>query len=112
MARSKKKPVASALRAKKSKRTAQPMNTAIVASYSAALNKVLGSADFDDVFSRLKSDSTVGQAEAVSIASEILESKIASSTTRTAALGRILKLHGSVVTFKLKQRAVGGRSAA
>ena len=112
MAKPKKKSVASASRAKKPKRTAQPMNTSLVASYSATLNKVLGSSDFDDVFDRLKSDPSIGQAEAIAIASEILEARVAPSTARGAALGRILKLHGSLVTFKLKQRAVGGRSAA
>lgn len=88
------------------------MDQRIVQEYSAELKKHLGSPEFEAVLLKLKADPGVRQDEAVAIASELLEAKIAASTARGTALSRIVKLNNSVVTFKLKQKAVGGRSAA
>ncbi len=89
-----------------------PINHALIDRYAADLKKALGGSAFDAVFLRLKDDKEIQQAEAVAIASVLLEAKVSDSTARGTALGRILKLHNSLLTFKLKQRAVGGRSAA
>jgi len=88
------------------------MDAAVVAKYTEAINKALGEASFEKLFGTIKDDVQVTQAEAVGIASAILEAQVTPSTARGAALARILKLHNSLATFKLKQRAVGGRSAA
>ena len=88
------------------------MNDKLVKLYAAELNTALGSSSFEVLFNRLKDDSDIGQDEAIGIASIMLESPLTPSTARGTALNRILKLHNSLATFKLKQRAVGGRSAA
>jgi hypothetical protein len=87
-------------------------NQALVERYARELKRAMGDSSFEDVFRRLKDDVDVQQGEAVAIASVLLEAKVSGSTVRGTALGRILKLHNSLLTFKLKQRAVGGRSAA
>jgi hypothetical protein len=88
------------------------MNDKLVKEYVGHLSAALGSSTFEDVFARVKDDAEVRQEEAVAIASLLLDAPVAPSTARGAALARILKLHNSLATFKLKQRAVGGRSAA
>jgi hypothetical protein len=88
------------------------MNEKLVKAYAGELSAALGSANFEGIFARLKDDAHVRQDEAVAITSLMLEAPVAPSTARGAALARILKLHNSLATFKLKQRAVGGRSAA
>lgn len=88
------------------------MDEGLVQNYVSELKENLGQAKFENVFQRLRDDTTVRQDEAVAIAAALLEAKVAASTARGTALGRIMKLHNSVVTFKLKQKAVGGRSAA
>ena len=100
----------SASPAKKSTRSRRPMDDSIVKQYAEELKSNLGMPKFDSVFNRLKVDPMVRQDEAVAIASLLLDAKVATSTARGTALGRISKLHNSLVTFKLKQRAVGGRS--
>lgn len=106
------KSVASASPKKGPKKRRAPMNEKLVNLYAAELNSALGSSSFEPLFSRLKDDKEVGQDEAIGIASALLEAPVAASTARGTALNRIVKLHNSVATFKLKQRAVGGRSAA
>lgn len=107
-----KKSVASASpKAARNKRRG-PMNEKLVKAYAEELAAALGSARFEEIFARLKEDADVRQDEAVAIASLLLEASVAPSTARGTALARILKLHNSLATFKLKQRAVGGRSAA
>lgn len=88
------------------------MDEKLTRHYADALNAVIGKAEFEAVFTRLRDDSKAGQEEAIGIASILLEAPVAPSTARGTALNRILKLHNSLATFKLKQRAVGGRSAA
>ncbi|MGE8941268.1 hypothetical protein ACO2I3_05080 [Leptospira interrogans] len=87
-------------------------NQTLVERYALELQNVMGDRAFEDVFRRLKDDANIYQREAVAIASLLLQAKVSESTARGTALGRILKLHNSLLTFKLKQRAVGGRSAA
>lgn len=88
------------------------MNDAVVKRYAKEIEASLGQAQFEAVFAKLTDDAEVGVDEAVALTSAILDAPLAPSTTRGAALKRILKLHNSLATFKLKQRAVGGRSAA
>lgn len=88
------------------------MNDKLVNRYAAELNAALGESSFDGFLARLTDDPGVGQIEAIALASTLLDAPVAPSTTRKAAFARIQKLHNSLVTFKLKQRAVGGRSAA
>jgi hypothetical protein len=88
------------------------MNDALVKRYAAQVEAALGESQFDALFAKLMQDAEVSQVEAVSLASIILDAPVTPSTARGAALKRILKLHNSLATFKLKQRAVGGRSAA
>ena len=88
------------------------INDAIVASYLTRLEAALGDdQSFLPVFEALYSDSRVGQAEAVALASAFV-SKTAGGTPRGKALDRILKRHTSLTSFRLKQRAMAGRSAA
>lgn len=109
--KAKPKSVASASKAKPQK--AHPiMNQTLVDSYVAQLVASLGNDEaFLDVFRTLQLDKAVRQIEAVAIGSEFV-APMATSTTRVSALERILKRHKSLVSFKQKQRAVGGRSAA
>lgn len=88
------------------------MNEALVKRYATEVEAALGEAQFEALFAKLTDDVDVGQDEAVALTSIILDAPLAPSTARGAALKRILKLHNSLATFKLKQRAVGGRSAA
>jgi hypothetical protein len=88
------------------------MDEAVVAAYLAKLEATLGDDEaFMGVFTELKSDKAVRQVEAVGLASRFV-SPTPSSTTKAAALDRILRRHKNIVGFDLKQRAVGGRSAA
>jgi hypothetical protein len=105
------KSVASAS-SKTAKKRRGPMNERLVKTYAAQLRAALGNADFEDVFASLRGDAEVKQPEAAAITSLLLEAPVAPSTARGTALARILKLHNSLATFKLKQRAVRGRSAA
>jgi hypothetical protein len=107
-----KKSVASASPKPARKKGRGPMNETVVKKYSGELRASLGDSTFDGVFGRLKDDAEVRQEEAGAIASLLLEAPVAPSSARGTSLGRILKLHNSLATFKLKQRAVGGRSAA
>lgn len=88
------------------------MNKQVVDRYAIDLRRTLGASDFQQTFEKLSNDSEVKQPEAVAILGYLLESSVAPSTPKAAALARILKLHTSLATFKLKQRAVGGKSAA
>ncbi len=106
-------PVASASpKAGRKKKMHGPLNQALVDRYASDLKTLLGNSAFEDVFRRLKDDKNVQQPEAAAIAGLLLGAKVPDSTARGTSLSRILKLHNSLLTFKLKQRAVGGRSAA
>jgi len=105
------KSVASASRTKR-KRARQVMDETLVAGYLAKLEATLGDDEaFMSVFAEMKNDKAVRQVEAVGLASRFV-SPMPASTTKAAALERILRRHKNIVGFDLKQRAVGGRSAA
>lgn len=104
--------VASASSKKKSKKAQKNMDTSIVEAYLAQLEAALGKADpFASVVSRIKADPAMGQAEVVALASRFV-APMAPSTSKKRALERIVGRHESLITFQLKRRAVGGRSAA
>jgi hypothetical protein len=88
------------------------INEALVGAYLAKLEAALGDdGSFLPVFDALKQDSQVGQAEAVALATKFV-ARTADSTPRAKALDRVWKRHAALVSFKLKQRAMAGRSAA
>lgn len=96
---------------KQRKRTPTVTDDKVVSSYLAQLEAALGTADFLRVYETMEADKAVRQPEAVAIGSRFVAS-MAASTTRSRAFERILNRHKNMVSFKLKQRAVGGRSAA
>ena len=102
--------VASASRNRK-KRTRPMSNNDVVEAYVRRLETALGDNLFEAILDEMRSDSAVRQVEAVAIGSRIV-APMAPSTTRAKAIERILARHSNMVTFKMKQRAVGGRSAA
>lgn len=103
--------VASASR-KSKKRTPKMINQAIVASYLTRLEAALGdSPAFLPLFESMVSDPEIGQAEAVALATAFV-SKTSDGTSRAKALERVLKRHTALASFRLKQRAMAGRSAA
>jgi hypothetical protein len=105
-----KKSVASA--SKRQKKAPRPMNDQLVSEYLKRLEAALGQDEpFSAVFSELQKDVSVTQVEAVAIGSKFV-SPMAASTSKAKAFERILKRHKNLMTFKLKQRAIGGRSAA
>jgi hypothetical protein len=88
------------------------INQNVVATYLAKLEAALGDdRAFLPVFETLKSDPLVQQGEAVELASKFV-AKTAESTARAKALERVLKRHSALASFRLKQRAMAGRSAA
>jgi hypothetical protein len=104
-------PVASASKAKP-KRQKPVINQNVVATYLAKLEAALGDdRAFLPVFETLKSDPQVQQGEAVELASKFV-AKTAESTARAKALERVLKRHSALASFRLKQQAMAGRSAA
>jgi hypothetical protein len=104
--------VASASRGSSRKRTAVMANTTVVNTYTTRLEAALGDdRSFLPLFEALKVDPNVSQADAVAIATRFV-AKTADSTPRSKALERVLKRHTSLASFKLKQRAMAGRSAA
>ena len=91
---------------------ARPMDEAVVTSYAARLQATLGDdSAFMSVFRQLSTDKNVRQPEAAAILSRFIAPS-AASTAKAEALDRILSRHQSLYTFTLKQRAIGGRSAA
>ena len=114
MANKQKKPidgVASASQDKPKRRTAV-INETIVSTYLTKLEGALGDdRAFLPIFEALKADPQVSQAEPVALASKFV-AKTAESTARAEALERVLKRHAALASFRLKQRAMAGRSAA
>jgi hypothetical protein len=106
------KSVASASGTGRKKRTPPMFDETVVASYVAKLNETLGDdRAFMMIFNLLINDEKVRHDEAVAIASGFV-APTAMSTTRAKALERILRRHQNLASFKLKQRAMAGRSAA
>jgi hypothetical protein len=85
---------------------------ALVSAYLVQLERALGdTASFRPIYDQMVADRAIRQEEAVEIASRFVAAT-APSTSRARALERILKRHQSLASFKLKQRAMAGRSAA
>ena len=80
-----------------------------IAAYVSRLEGALG--DDEKFLPILDELSSVAAAELVAIASEFV-SPMAASSTKKSAMERILKRHQNLTSFKRKQKAVGGRSAA
>ncbi len=88
------------------------INEDAVVSYLARLEAALGDdRSFGPVFEELCADRLIQQPEAVELASRFV-AKTSEGTARAKALERIWKRHRSLLSFKLKQRAMGKRSAA
>jgi hypothetical protein len=104
--------VASASRTTSRKRTPVMINDTIVVTYLAKLEAALGDdARFVPIFEALKADPQVQQIEAVAIASQFV-ARTPESTAKSKALEKVWRRHSALATFKLKQRAMAGRSAA
>ena len=98
--------------ASKRNKKARPMDDSVVIGYVTRLETTLGDDPaFMAVFREMSSNKAVRQAEAVGILSRFVAPSSA-STAKGEALDRILRRHKSLYAFKLKQRAMGGRSAA
>lgn len=104
------KKVASASKAAKPKKARkQKMTDDQIADYVSRLEKALGN---DDEFLPIVEElSNVAVAELVAIASKFV-APMAASSSKKSALERIRKRHDNLTSFKRKQKAVGGRSAA
>ncbi len=109
--KAKRKTVVSASEAKPKKRAIM-LNQNIVTDYLPRLEAALGDdTKFQQLFDTLKADPEVRQAEAVELASQFV-AKTPNSTSRAKALERVYQRHASLANFRLKQRAMSGRSAA
>ena len=93
------------------KRT-RPVNEATVLEYLARLEAAVGDDDkFMPIFEQLKGDKAVKQPEAVALASRFVFA-LPPSTPKGKALDRIRQRHKDLYLFRLKQDAMGDRSAA
>ena len=109
---SKAKSVVASESQKKLRRGIVMINQTLVSSYLAKLEAALGDdRAFVPVFEALLADQGVRQAEAVALASRFV-AKTTDGTPRAKALERVLKRHSALASFKLKPRAMAGRSAA
>jgi hypothetical protein len=104
--------VASASKAKFKAKEAHIMDETLIADYLARLQSAMGDDDaFMPIFEALKLDKGIRQPEAVELASRFT-SPLAPSTPKGKALEYIRKRHKALYIFRLKQDAMGGRSAA
>lgn len=104
------KRVASASKKGKPKKARKPkMTDDQIAAYVSRLEQALGD---DEKFLPIMDElNTAAVAELVAIASKFV-SPMAASSSKKSAVERILKRHQNLMSFKRKQKAVGGRSAA
>ncbi|WP_072392186.1 hypothetical protein [Hyphomicrobium sp. CS1GBMeth3] len=104
------KKVASASKTGKPKKPRKPkMTEDQISDYVARLEQAVGDNDkFLPIIDELNSAAV---AELVAIASKFV-SPMAASSTKKSAVERIMKRHQNLLSFKRKQKAVGGRSAA
>lgn len=103
------KKVASASKKGKSKKARKRMTDDQIAAYVCRLEQALGD---DEKFLPIVDElSSAAVAELVAIASKFV-SPMAASSSKKSAIERILKRHQNLMSFKRKQKAVGGRSAA
>lgn len=104
------KKVASASKKGKPKKARkQKMTDDQIAVYVSRLEQALG--DDEKFLPILEELNNAAVAELVAIASKFV-SPMAASSSKKSAIERILKRHQNLMSFKRKQKAVGGRSAA
>jgi hypothetical protein len=88
------------------------MDTKIVKRYLDKLGQFLGNnEEFMAVYNQMIKDPEVQHPEALGIGSEFV-APMPISTTKKVAFERILRRHKNLTTFKSKQNAISGRSAA
>jgi hypothetical protein len=96
--------------ARNTKLAATPLRQDLVLHYRDALKASLGNdEEFMSVHRELSSNADMGKGEFVELAKEVAG---ASARSKPEALKKILKMHKSLLDFKAKTRATGGRSAA
>jgi hypothetical protein len=104
-----KKAVVSASKKGKPKKARKRMTEDQISDYVARLEKALGD---DEKFLPIMDElNSAAVAELVAIASKFV-SPMAASSSKKSAVERIMKRHQNLLSFKRKQKAVGGRSAA
>jgi hypothetical protein len=82
----------------------------LVVHYKEKLEAALGNEDrFAAVYDELRADTAIGKPEIIALAQEMTAG---GARTQDAALKRIWNRHQSLMLFKAKSRATGGRSAA
>jgi hypothetical protein len=92
------------------KQTARKVRDDLVANYKEKLEASLGDEEkFSSVYNDLRSNAAISKAEIIALAKEMTGR---GARTEDAALTKILNRHRSLVVFKAKSRATGGRSAA
>jgi hypothetical protein len=88
------------------------MGDSQIAEYVSRLEAALGDeGSFVPIIEELRKSREVTTPDLVEIASKFV-APMAASSTKQSALERILKRHQNLMSFKRKQKAVGGRSAA
>jgi hypothetical protein len=91
-------------------KAASPIRDDLVAEYKRLLEEALGESErFGTTYRELSSDSAMGKAELCMLAKEMTG---ISGRSKAEALKKIWSRHRSLVAFKAKSNATGGRSAA
>ncbi len=92
------------------KRGAPGVRDDLVIHYKEKLEAALGDEEkFTSVYNDLRANAAIGKAEIIALAKQMTGS---GARTEDAALKKIWNRHQSLVVFKAKSRATGGRSAA
>ncbi len=101
---------AAASRRSTKKRNAADVRADLVAHYKEKLEAALGDEEkFTAIYNDLRANTAIGKPEATALAKQMTGS---GARTQDAALKKIWSRHKSLVVFKAKSRATGGRSAA
>jgi hypothetical protein len=91
-------------------RDAPALQDDLVVHYRAKLEAALGDQEtFADIYNDLRANAAMGKPEITALANQMTGS---GARTQEAALKKIWNRHKSLVVFKAKSRATGGRSAA
>jgi hypothetical protein len=91
-------------------REAPELRHDLVAHYKERLEAALGDEEkFTVIYNDLRANAAIGKPEIIVLANQMTES---GARTRDAALKKIWNRHQSLMLFKAKSRATGGRSAA
>src|SRR5262245_9772022 len=91
-------------------KAASPIRDDLVAEYKRLLEEALGDSErFGTAYRELSSDSAMGKAELCTLAKQMTG---ASGRSKAEALKKIWSRHQSLMAFKAKSNATGGRSAA